>query len=59
MIANEILPMKGVDVGGGGSTIRPSARTSFCHIYYCVIELYQLVWMSMRIDQELSLLLRQ
>jgi hypothetical protein len=51
MIANEILPMKGVDVGRGeGNTIRPSARTSFCDIYYCVIELYQLVWMSIRID---------
>jgi hypothetical protein len=41
MIANEILPMKGVDVGGGrkyGSDLVPELH--FAIFYCCVIELY-------------------
>jgi hypothetical protein len=60
MIAYEILPIKGVDVGGGKevrSDLVPQLH--FVIFYYCVIELYRLVWMSIRIDQELPLLLRQ
>ncbi len=58
MIANEILPIKGVAIGGEGVRSDLVPELHFVIFHYCAIELYQLVWMSIRIDLELPLLLQ-